>query len=273
MKVYPVVALEFGADKITAIVGELLADGSISIMGKGEYAHAPSESGIAFTGSDLKNALGAAEESAEACIVKIHLVMPCENIHNLVGAGSIPVLTTLKDPDIQKHIDLIEGIDCAVDDVVFSGYCAALAVTTTEQRAQGVAVIDIGSGMITFVAFAAGQPATIGASKITGKVDAEAIQRVCQSIKQAGIKDQLAGGILLTGEGAWAQGVLHLVETTFGMKCSLGLPRGFIGLDAVLTRPDYAACLGMIRYAYTDGLSKLIRPSPLVAALKKVFRL
>lgn len=269
----PVVALEMRNDKCTALVGELQKDGSILITGKGEHLLTGFELGKAPNVSQLKQVLAAAEEQAQVAIFAVHLVMSCDNIQSLVTKGTIPVLTSITDMDVQKNIALIDSIPYRVEEVVFSSYCAALAVTTPAQQAEGVIVIDIGSGMITFVAYVAGKLATIGAYSATRHSDPDIIQCVSKAIAQAGIPKQIGAGILLTGEGAKAQGWPQLVETTFGMQCAVGQPLGFSGLDCVLNRPDYASCLGIIRYAYTDGLSTLTRPWPIVAAIKRVFRL
>jgi len=261
MKVSPVCSLEIGTTRITALVGDLDEDGNISITGKGEYALVGSELGKAPDVSRLKKVLGDAEESAETCIVRFHLVMPCVNITSLIPNDTIPVLTSISDPEIQKNIALIESIEYKVDEVVFSGYCSALAVTTPEQKEKGVLVLDVDGEILTCAAFAQGALVGVGAFKVNGRIDSEAIHIIHKSIEGAGTLNSIADGILLTGEGANTQGLSNLVATTFGMKCSIGLPVGFKGLDAALNKPEYAACLGMIRYAYTDGLSKVIRPS------------
>jgi len=273
MKTWPVCALEIGIVKITAIVGELQADGNISIMGKGEYALGSSELGKAPVESPLKEALAIAEESAEACINTVHIVMPCENIISLISQGSIPVLTSINDPEIEKQIAQLEGIKCNVTDVVFSGYCAALAVTTPKQKEKGVVVFDVGSEIVSFAAFLQGKLVAVDAFKIKSKVDSETIRTIHKSLTGAVILKSIADGILLTGEGAQAQVFSNLAETTFGMKCAFGFPVGFKGLDAALNRPEYAACLGMLRYAYTDGLSKVTRSSRVVEIMRQVFRL
>jgi len=265
MKVSPVCALEIGTSRITVLVGDLDEDGNISITGKGEYALVGSELGKAPDASRLKKVLGDAEESAETSIVRFHLVMPCVNITSLIPNDTIPVLTSINDPEIQKNIALIESIECKVDEVVFSGYCSALAVTTPEQKGKGVLVLDVvmdvDGGIVTCAAFAQGTFVGVGAFKVYGKIDSEAIHIIHKYIEGAGTLNSIADGILLTGEGATTQGLANLVATTFGMKCSIGLPVGFKGLDAALNKPEYAACLGMLRYAYTDGLRKVIRPS------------
>jgi len=269
----PVVAIKIGPSRITALVGELQKDASILITGKVEYPPVPSEFGQSPDGADLKAALGAAEEQGQLCIYALHLVVACENVRYLIPEGAIPVLTSVKDTEIQKKIALIEGIDCVVNDVVFSGYCAALAVTTSEQRTEGVIVIDIGSEVATLAAFTEGRLVSLDACKTTGNVDANTIKYFSRAVEKAGVMDQNAASILLTGESAHAQGLSDEVKSAFGMPCAVGQPRGFSGLEAVVNNPTYATCLGIIRYAYTDGSSNISRSTSLFAAIRRYFGL
>ena len=55
--------------------------------------------------------------------------------------------------------------------------------------------------------------------------------------------------LILTGGGAHLKGVAELVEEIFGVSCSIGKPRYFSGISTVHEGPEYAAPLGMIRYA------------------------
>jgi cell division ATPase FtsA len=267
----PVVALEIGPVSTTVIVGELLDDGNITITGRVEQQHGHLEPGQAPTQTVMKRALDAAEEEGKLSIYVVHLIMACENIRNLVAAGTIPVLTSSSDAEVRRQVALLEGITFSVADIVFSGYCAALAVTKPEQRANGTVVLDLGHGMATCAAFAAGKLAAVEACRMKRHADPEAIQSLFKSIKQAHLVDKIGSGILLTGQDALTPGLSTTVETVFTMPCTAGYPIGFKGLDTAISQPDYAACLGMIRYAYTDGLSRIPRSSSLTSRLMKLF--
>ena len=266
----PVVALEMGPDTITVIVGELLNDGSITITGKVEQQHSHLEPGQSPTQAVVKTALDAAEEQGELCIATVHLVLACENIRNLGAMGTIPILTSSGDAEVQRQVALLDGIISSVPEVVFSGYCAALAVTTTEQRANGTVVLDLSHGMAACAAFAAGKLAAVEACKMKDQSDPDAFQSLFKAIKRADVVDQIGSGILLAGQDALTPGLSARVETAFAMPCTVGYPIGFKGLDTAINRPDYAACLGIIRYAFTDGLSRIPRRSSLASRLMKL---
>jgi cell division protein FtsA len=55
-----------------------------------------------------------------------------------------------------------------VQDVVFSGLCAALAVLTPEQKRSGAAVIDLGGGTTNYLAYAGNVVATAGSLGVGG---------------------------------------------------------------------------------------------------------
>ncbi len=56
-----------------------------------------------------------------------------------------------------------------VDDIVFSGLCSALAVLTPDQKRNGVAVIDLGGGTTSYLAYAGNVMAAAGSLAIGGE--------------------------------------------------------------------------------------------------------
>jgi len=60
---------------------------------------------------------------------------------------------------------------------------------------------------------------------------------------------ELGAGIVLTGGGAHLKGVETLGEQVFGLSCSIGKPRYFSGIATAHEGTEFAAPLGMIRYA------------------------
>jgi cell division protein FtsA len=55
--------------------------------------------------------------------------------------------------------------------------------------------------------------------------------------------------ILLTGGGSRMRGVCDLTRTVFGRPCSVGKPLGYMGQADVVESPEFAAVLGMLRFA------------------------
>src|SRR6478752_9345975 len=57
---------------------------------------------------------------------------------------------------LQNAIRTVKGLQLEVDDIVFSGLAASLALLTTEQKELGSLVIDIGGGTTEYVVYADG---------------------------------------------------------------------------------------------------------------------
>jgi cell division protein FtsA len=63
---------------------------------------------------------------------------------------------------------VVQSVEMDVDDVVFSGLCVALAVLTSEQKRNGVAIIDLGGGTTSFLAYADNVIACAGSFGVGG---------------------------------------------------------------------------------------------------------
>jgi cell division protein FtsA len=69
---------------------------------------------------------------------------------------------------LRNTVKVVRSISMDVEDVAFSGLCAALAVLTPEQKKTGVAVIDLGGGATDFVAYAGQVLADAGSIGVGG---------------------------------------------------------------------------------------------------------
>jgi cell division protein FtsA len=69
---------------------------------------------------------------------------------------------------LHNTVRVVRSVPMDVQDVAFSGLCAALAVLTPEQKKSGVVVIDLGGGTTNYLAYADGVVATAGALGVGG---------------------------------------------------------------------------------------------------------
>jgi len=69
---------------------------------------------------------------------------------------------------MRNLIRVVQNAQVEVQDVAFSGLCAALAVLTPEDKESGAAVIDLGGGTTDFVAYARGVIADAGCLAVGG---------------------------------------------------------------------------------------------------------
>ncbi|MCB1069288.1 MAG: cell division protein FtsA [Verrucomicrobia bacterium] len=88
----------------------------------------------------------------------------------------------------------------------------------------------------------------------------ELFQLVRGQVKQKDLLHRLGSGIILTGGGANLTGVTELGEKVFGLPCRVGRPRDVSGFTSVINMPDYAAPLGLLRFAARDVKSHASAP-------------
>jgi cell division protein FtsA len=81
----------------------------------------------------------------------------------------------------------------------------------------------------------------------------ETLGMVRKQLEKAGIRHQIGAGIILTGGGAHMDGICGLAEKTFGIPCRVGRPRHVSGLAVPTERPEYAACSGLVQYAFKSA--------------------
>lgn len=95
MGLAPIVALEIGTSKVVALVGELREDNHIVITGMGMHDSAGVRKGemVDFENARIcvKQALGAAEETAQVSIHQVHLALSGGDIQSLVNSGITPI--------------------------------------------------------------------------------------------------------------------------------------------------------------------------------------
>lgn len=86
---------------------------------------------------------------------------------------------------------------------------------------------------------------------INARVD-ETLQMVRNDLERKGISRHLGAGVVLTGGGAHLKGIVTATERVFDLPCAIGKPKNYSGM-ATAESPEYAALLGMLRYAFKCG--------------------
>jgi cell division protein FtsA len=69
---------------------------------------------------------------------------------------------------IDNAVNVAKSAQLEVTDVAFSGICAALAVLTPEQKRNGVALIDLGGGTTSYVAYCGDVVSAVGCIAVGG---------------------------------------------------------------------------------------------------------
>ena len=122
MGLAPIVALEIGTSKIMALVGELREDNHIVITGMGEHTSAGIRKGdmvdFEIARFCVKQALGAAEETAQVAIHQVHLALCGGNIQSLVNRGTIPITSAnegVTQDDVEQVTELARSVNLPAD--------------------------------------------------------------------------------------------------------------------------------------------------------------
>ncbi|MFT5240447.1 MAG: cell division protein FtsA [Candidatus Promineifilaceae bacterium] len=91
----------------------------------------------------------------------------------------------------------------------------------------------------------------------------EMLRKVERELQRASVIHQLGAGVVLTGGCANLEGLCTIGENVYGMPCSVGSPRNFVGLNLATAGPEYASACGLVQYGFriaqeekvTNGLS------------------
>jgi cell division protein FtsA len=240
-----------------------------------------------------------------------------------IGSRMVNVVKVVK----EQKLDVLE--------ILFTGLCAVKAALSTEQKIQGVLLIDLGGGTTDYVAYAQSRIADagvigVGGDHITNDIasafrilgpEAEELKRqvgdamvsaagrtrqiplpagvgeeprfvklydlqtivhlrmeetfglIRAHLQKQGLLNQIRGGVVLTGGGAYLKNVTQLAEKVFGLPCSVGAPRNVSGLSANLAVPEYATGVGGALYGYQCALNKAAQTPSLITKVGRWFGL
>jgi cell division protein FtsA len=90
-------------------------------------------------------------------------------------------------------------------------------------------------------------------------------------LRRAGLEEQVATGIVLTGGSAKMEGAIELAEEVFHMPVRLGVPQYVSGLVDVVSNPIHATGVGLLLYAKSNLDSQRMEAPLLAGGMKNVF--
>ena len=90
-------------------------------------------------------------------------------------------------------------------------------------------------------------------------------------LRRAGLEEQVATGIVLTGGSAKMEGAIELAEEVFHMPVRLGVPQYVSGLVDVVSNPIHATGVGLLLYAKSNLDSQRMETPLLAGGMKNVF--
>jgi cell division protein FtsA len=89
-------------------------------------------------------------------------------------------------------------------------------------------------------------------------------------LRRAGLEEQVATGIVLTGGSAKMEGAIELAEEVFHMPVRLGVPQYVTGLSEVVSNPIHATGVGLLLYAKSNMESQRTEAPLLAGGMKNL---
>jgi cell division protein FtsA len=90
-------------------------------------------------------------------------------------------------------------------------------------------------------------------------------------LRRAGLEEQVATGIVLTGGSAKMEGAIELAEEVFHMPVRLGVPQYVSGLVDVVSNPIHATGVGLLLYAKANLDGQRTEAPLLAGGMKNIF--
>jgi cell division protein FtsA len=90
-------------------------------------------------------------------------------------------------------------------------------------------------------------------------------------LRRAGLEEQVATGIVLTGGSAKMEGAIELAEEVFHMPVRLGVPQYVTGLSEVVSNPIHATGVGLLLYAKSNLDGQRTEAPLLAGGMKNLF--
>jgi cell division protein FtsA len=90
-------------------------------------------------------------------------------------------------------------------------------------------------------------------------------------LRRAGLEEQVATGIVLTGGSAKMEGAIELAEEVFHLPVRLGIPQYVSGLADVVSNPIHATGVGLLLYAKGNLDAQRAEPALLAGGMKNMF--
>ena len=78
----------------------------------------------------------------------------------------------------------------------------------------------------------------------------EILDLAMEEVENAGYKDIVPGGLVITGGTALLDGIVEFAQARYGLPARRGqIPQGIHGLRDIVESPIYATAIGLLKYA------------------------
>jgi len=94
---------------------------------------------------------------------------------------------------------------------------------------------------------------------------------VREELRRAGLEEQVATGVVLTGGSAKMEGAVELAEEVFHLPVRLGVPQYVTGLSEVVSNPIHATGVGLLLYAQSTLDAQRVEAPLLGGGVRSIF--
>ena len=143
MSIPPIVALEIGTTKVTALVGEVREDGHVIITGMGEHPSTGVRKGeiIDFDNAAVcvRSALAAAEESGKVTIRQVLVAVSGGHVQSLVNRGTVPVSDAdgeITEEDVDEVMEVAKAVNLPAEREILHTVCQHFCIDNHERIVQ-----------------------------------------------------------------------------------------------------------------------------------------
>ena len=99
----------------------------------------------------------------------------------------------------------------------------------------------------------------------------ELFELMRDNLRQAGVLDLCAAGVVLTGGGSRLNGILDISEDVLRRPARKAVPQPISKMSSQLAEPEFASTIGMILYGHRARLARGTQDSSLTSKLKALF--
>ncbi len=168
-----------------------------------------------------------------------------------IGGGTTDILVYLEGGVAYSRVIGIGGIHVTND--ISIGLRTPFEAAEMIKKKNGCAVLDLvdASEMVEVPSVGGRAPRRLfrqELAQIIGPRMTEIMELVENELIRSGKKDMLAAGIVLTGGGSMMEGSVEAAERVFNMPVRVGVPRDVVGLKDVVSTPQYANGVGLLKY-------------------------
>jgi cell division protein FtsA len=168
-----------------------------------------------------------------------------------IGGGTTDVVVYLEGGVAYSSVLSVGGIHVTND--ISIGLRTPIESAEMIKKKSGCAVLDLvdASEMVEVPSVGGRAPRRLFRQELTQIIEPrmmEIMDMVDQELNRSGKKEMLAAGIVLTGGGSMMDGAIESAERVFNMPVRVGVPVDIVGLKDVVSTPQYANGVGLLKY-------------------------